>query len=300
MRLLILLLGCTLFLAGCGSKKEVTVSRQMYFGFYQVNPSEKPDPVRLKSPLIVKPHVMAWSLDFSEPFPSAQCEDFKRLGIVPMIRWEPWLWRDAKAITPEDILAGKWDPYLKSWAAAIRVLDMSILISFAPDFNSTRYPWGIQSQAQNPEKYKALYRYVVSLLRAEGARNVIWVWGYLAKDTPNEEWNKPVLAYPGDDVVDWVGIGSVNQVDGLRDMFAKSVVLAAEQYAQKPIMITHFFYESTPAADKKMVSALTGPLSRVNAILLTNPKMLPKRDSRMYTSLFGANIEEFNVLHLGF
>jgi hypothetical protein len=129
---------------------------------------------------------------------------------------------------------------------------------------------------------------------------VIWVWGYLAKDTPNEEWNKPVLAYPGDDVVDWVGIGSVNQVDGLRDMFAKSVMLAAEQYAQKPIMITHFFYESTPAADKKMVSALTGPLSRVNAILLTNPKMLPKRDSRMYTSLFGANIEEFNVLHLGF
>jgi len=297
------LLGIVLFimsisLVSCGGG-SAPVSRQMYFGFYQANPTEKPDPVRFKSPLIVKPHVMAWSLDFAQPFPSEQCVAFKTLGIVPMIRWEPWLWSDATAITPADILSGKWDPYLRSWAESIRALDMQVLISFAPDFNSTYYPWSVSKQGENPENYKALYRYVVSFMRNEGARNVIWVFGYLAKNIPNEEWNKPVLAYPGDDVVDWVGLGSVNEVDGLRSMFGSAVSLAAEQYAQKPIMITRFFYESTPAADKKLVTALTGPLSRVNAILLTNSKMLQKKDSAMYTSLFDADIEEFTVLHLG-
>lgn len=287
----------TVSLVGCGG--PVHVSRQMYFGFSQANPTEKPDPVRFKSPLIVKPHLMAWSLDFAQPFPTAQCESFKALGIVPMIRWEPWLWSDAKAITPADILSGKWDPYLRSWAEAVRALDMHVFIAFAPDFNSNYYPWSISNQGEDPEKYKALYRYVVSFMRNEGARNVIWVWGSLAKNIPNKEWNKPVLAYPGDDVVDWVGLGSVNEVDGLREMFENAVSFSAEQYAQKPIMITRFFYESTPAADKKLVEALTGPLLRVNAILLTNPKMLPKKDSAMYTSLFSADSEELTVLHLG-
>jgi hypothetical protein len=299
MRRLSVLLLCGMLLgSGCGADKA-PVSRKMYFGFYQVNQAEKPDPVRFKSPLNLKPHVMAWSMDFSQPFPTASCDDFKRLGIVPMIRWEPWLWRDTTAITPADILAGKWDPYLKDWAAAVRGLDMTVLISFAPDFNSERYPWSIQNQGQNPDQYKALYRYVVTLFRQEGARNVVWVWGYLAKDTPDEEWNKPVLAYPGDDVVDWVGLASVNETDDLKVMFADALYVAAEQYAAKPIMITRFFYESTLLADKKMFDALNGPLSRVNAILLTNPKLLPKKENMLYTTLFGADIEEFNVLHLG-
>lgn len=298
-RLSVLLLLCGMvFSFGCGAEKA-PASRKMYFGFYQVNQTEKPDPVRFKSPLTLKPHLMAWSMDFSQPFPVEVCADFKRLGIVPMIRWEPWLWQDTTALKPADILAGKWDSYLKSWAESVRGLDMTVLISFAPDFNSEIYPWGVKNQAQNPDQYKALYRYVVTLFRQEGARNVVWVWGYLAKNTPNEEWNKPVLAYPGDDVVDWIGLASVNETEGVKSMFTDALYLASEQYATKPIMITRFFYESTLSADQTLFDALNGPLSRVNAILLTNPKLLSKKENMLSTTLFGADIEAFNVLHLG-
>ena len=300
MRLLsaVLLLGFLVFLGGCGSQKQVT-SKQLYLGMYQAKPTENPDAVRFKSPLTVKPHVMAWSADFSQPFPLEQCESFKRLGIFPMIRWEPWLWNSPETIQPADILAGKWDDYLQAWAQSIRSFKAPVLIAFAPDFNANRYPWAIQNQSEDPESYKALYRYVVSFLRKEGARNVIWVWSYLAKNSPQEEWNKPVLAYPGDDIVDWIGVGSVNEVEPLASMFRKAVSLASEQYAQKPIMITSFFYDGTSAGDKKLEAALTGPLSRVNAILLTNPQLLPKRDRFRYTRLFDADSEEFTVLHLG-
>ncbi len=43
-----------------------------------------------------------------------------------------------------------------------------------------------------------------------GATNVVWVWCINVADVPDAPWNHWTNYYPGDDVVDWVGLDAYN------------------------------------------------------------------------------------------
>ena len=67
--------------------------------------------------------------------------------------------------------------------------------------------WGPGVNGNTPEEFVAAWRHVVSVFRAVGATNVLWVW------SPNVDCGGqcPFDAfYPGDAWVDWVALDGYN------------------------------------------------------------------------------------------
>ena len=85
--------------------------------------------------------------------------------------------------------------------------------------NLDRYHWGTAKEdygARSPELYKSMFKYVVSLVRRAGAKNVLWVFCPNAESVPNPNflpdasWNKVGNYYPGADFVDILGMDGYN------------------------------------------------------------------------------------------
>jgi endoglucanase len=83
------------------------------------------------------------------------------------------------------------------------------------------YPWS----ANSPKMYIAAYRHVVSIFRDEGVTNVRWVWSP-AGDPKAPEY------YPGDDVVDYVGLTLLEDA-GWNRLFALPEQSFADAFSSK-------------------------------------------------------------------
>lgn len=101
-----------------------------------------------------------------------------------------------------------------------------------------RYPWGPQNNT--PEDFIEAWKHVHGVFERVGANNVIWVWA------PHPSYEYFEVYYPGDEYVDYIGLGVLN--------FGTAVTwskwwsfdqLFGNQYEKlksfhKPIMITEF------------------------------------------------------------
>ena len=116
---------------------------------------------------------------------------------TPLITVEPWPGSRQRTPTLDWILAGRSDDDLRRLAQVVRSADPQIvLLRWGHEMDlSGLYPWS----ANNPDIYRAAFRHVVEIFRAEGASNVRWVWSPAGDlDAAN--------FYPGDDMVDYVGL----------------------------------------------------------------------------------------------
>jgi hypothetical protein len=169
-------------------------------------------------------------------------------GAIPILTWEPWK-RDfgnpgniQAAYSPDTIVNGDHDPYIRSWARGAKFAGAPIIIRFAheqstPPGETRWYPW-----QGRPEAYKATFRHVVNIFRDEGAMNVQFLWSAMWLD----QWAH--LYYPGDDYVDLVGTTVLNHGvvpsatwgtwHTFDDLFGKQYE-AARQW-NKPIMLTEW------------------------------------------------------------
>jgi hypothetical protein len=124
---------------------------------------------------------------------------------IPLVTWEPHEPLD-------ELISGKHDPMIHMRAQGAKALAAPIYLRWGHEMNGNWYPW---SGAQNgngagPAKYIAAWRHVHDLFVKDGATNVVWIWCPLVDDVPNEPWNHWKNYYPGDDVVDWVGLDAYN------------------------------------------------------------------------------------------
>ena len=69
--------------------------------------------------------------------------------------------------------------------------------------NGHWYPWGYTHTS--PVVFVAAWRHIVTLFRAQGARNVTWLWTVNIIDTPGGI-PSPGPWWPGSSYVTWVGI----------------------------------------------------------------------------------------------
>jgi hypothetical protein len=103
-----------------------------------------------------------------------------------------------------DIAAGRWDSYLKSYAASVRAFGHPVIISFGQEMNGSWYPWGWRKTP--PATFVRAWRHIWRLFRRDGVRNVIWLWDV------NHIYPRgmaPLAAdWPGSRYVDWVGLDS--------------------------------------------------------------------------------------------
>jgi hypothetical protein len=136
-------------------------------------------------------------------------------NIIPCLSWEPHIIIDGKeeAIPYESIINGEYDPYIQRMASAIQRLKKPVWIRFAHEMNLDRYHWGVAEAAYNadtPQKYRLMFRYVVEKFRELGVQNAKWVFCPNSESIPQFDWNTIQAYWPGADVVDILGVDGYN------------------------------------------------------------------------------------------
>ncbi len=84
-------------------------------------------------------------------------------------------------------------------------------------------------------------------MRAAGAHNITWVFHVNYNDSPQAAWNRFENYYPGDDVIDWIGVSVYgaqkpdnNQWPEFRSVMDSVYPRLAALSATKPIIVAEF------------------------------------------------------------
>ena len=139
--------------------------------------------------------------------------------------------------------------------------------------------------------YAAMYRHTVQRMRANGVTNVLFTMAYMNYEQwNNASWWKDL--YPGDDVVDWLGVDSYNnaQPGGFhtgdflylanrttdKTLFPGWYTWASTQHPTKPLMIAEWgVYDESPVINGANKAA-------VFDTVLPQLAMLPKIKALVY------------------
>lgn len=194
----------------------------------------------------------AWGDSMDQQFPALMLDTIDKLGSIPMITWEPYLsnfGRPMHNLPPREerdyaslaaIARGDYDFYVVPWAEAAGRFRKPIFLRFASSMNDPyRYPWGPQN-GNRPGDFIAAWRRLREIFDRSGATNVIWVW------SPNVSMPWLEEYYPGNEFVDWVGMGVLNYGNSAKwSRWWSLDQILAKPYAAlatipKPVMICEF------------------------------------------------------------
>ena len=197
-------------------------------------------------------------------FPLHQLEAIQKYGAVPLIYWSPWgppyeQNKPQPRFSFDNILAGKFDDYIRDWARHARDAKTPILVAWGLEMNGDWFPWGGACQGggetkkfgnpakpDGPEKYIATYRHIVDLVRKEGAKNIEWVFHAQNYSWPIAPWNTMACYYPGDNYADWLGLSVYGKQIARWDWLKFNTVMRkpyqeiAEIHPTKPILLAEW------------------------------------------------------------
>lgn len=189
--------------------------------------------------------VLAFS-DFTAPPPIGGLDVVRGAGADPIVTWEPWKYLggdsyDRSAFTTDSIISGAHDDYLYRWADELAAWGERVYLRFAHEPNGTWYPWS-PAGGTSPQAYVQVWRHVRSIFATKNVQNVRWIWA------PNVVLAGEQLAdwYPGDDVVDVIGVDGYNWGTSIpdgkwtspKDLFGESLDQIREVAVDKPILVT--------------------------------------------------------------
>jgi beta-mannanase len=189
--------------------------------------------------------VLAFS-DFTAIPPITALNAVRGAGADPIVTWEPWRYQggdsyDWSAFPLASIIAGAHDDYLYRWADELAAWGQPVYLRFAHEPNGTWYPWS-PAGGTSPQTYVAAWRHVRGIFDSKNVQNVRWIWA------PNVVLANEQLAdwYPGDDVVDVVGVDGYNWGTAIpkgtwtspKKLFGPSFDQIGEFAADKPILVT--------------------------------------------------------------
>lgn len=211
--------------AGVCSRSAWAVSKPS-FGFvldgYPIEPARL---AALRGQTGVAPGMVTFFLQWPQNptdgrFPMASVKAISDAGAIACITWEPMYILDGQEhmIDARDILDGRYDLLLDAFARGARQYGKLLVLRFAHEMNLERYHWGGSKEAygpQSPSLYREMFRYVVKRFRAAQATNVLFAFCPNAESLPDPQrdnalWNEVSAYYPGDDVVDLVGMDGYN------------------------------------------------------------------------------------------
>jgi hypothetical protein len=192
------------------------------------------------------PSVLQFSQGWAEDqFDAGRLTSIADRGMLPIVSWEPWDYKvrasgDQTAYRLSEIIGGRYDDYIRSWADGIAALPFPVAIRFAHEMNGFWYPWCEQSNGNHPGDYVKAWRHVHDIFTKAGAKNVTWLW------SPNVTYNGAAplkRLYPGDSYVDWIGLsgyyGTANRTSyiSFNQIFA-ATLKELKTFTRKPIVIS--------------------------------------------------------------
>ena len=245
----LLIVNCSYAMAKPTQSSEIKAQKEVFLGVFREGaPANMGHINNFVRDTGFKPSVIMWYQDWNQNFPRQAAMNVINYGAVPHIVWEPWYWSNHSKIQLQDIIDGKWDNYIKTWAQEIRSFGHPIFLRVAHEFNIEGYPWGLVNSGKDPKVYIDAYRHVVDIFKQEKADNAIWVWCFMNYSYPKEAWNDWVAAYPGDKYVDWIGIDGYNwgstkswsNWEEFKHLFRDQARLSKKLWPTKPIMVAEF------------------------------------------------------------
>ena len=146
-----------------------------------------------------------------------------------------------------DILDRQYDEYFREYARALKEFGHPVLFRLNNEMNGDWCWYSAMYAGKDTDIYKAVWRHIHKLFDEAGVDNVLWVWNPHDVSLPDFKWNHPLMYYPGDDVVDIIGITGYNtgtyfpgeQWRSFHDIY-KPVIVDYSDWFDKPFMITEF------------------------------------------------------------
>jgi mannan endo-1,4-beta-mannosidase len=145
----------------------------------------------------VRPGLVVYYSAWNEPFRGAFAVAAARHHAVPVVQVNP------TGVRLAAIADGRYDSYLRTYAAAVRAYGGRVVISFGHEPNGSWYSWGFRHAS--PAVFVAAWRHIVTVFRRQGAGNVTWLWTVNVLD-PKTHIPSPAAWWPGRSYVTWVGI----------------------------------------------------------------------------------------------
>jgi hypothetical protein len=175
----------------------------------------------------VQPRLVVYYSNWGMPFASAFASQVRGHGARPLVQIEP------RGVSIAGVAAGTQDGYLRTLARRVRAYGHPVVISFGQEMNGSWYPWGAGHVP--PQVFIAAWRHIVDVFRAQGARNVTWLWNIncgTPAGQPASDW------WPGASYVGWVGIDCYYfyRSSTFAGLFA-STITAVRQMTTEPILI---------------------------------------------------------------
>jgi len=133
--------------------------------------------------------------------------------ITPVIVWQPTDAAQSGKYRNQQVIAGKFDPYIHQWAKAAKAYGSPIVLRFAQEMNGAWNPWGPGVFIGNTSSsYIKMWKHVYKIFRGaggEGATNVKFLWSPFqpcgdADCVPYSD------VWVGDKFVDYIGFSSFN------------------------------------------------------------------------------------------
>lgn len=198
---------------------EIPPPNTLLWGFnLEGFPLEEKVLVELQNETQLMPQLVNFFLQW--PAPGAQpqlitssLEAIWQCGAAPCITWEPMYVLENKRYTipVEQILDGAYSTYLEQFTEQIKAWKRPVIVRLGHEMNLQEYHWGTKEKydADSPSIYIKLYRYLVTFCRDHGAKNILWAFCPNSESIPfasNSKWNCAKCYYPGDDVVDILGM----------------------------------------------------------------------------------------------
>jgi len=155
--------------------------------------------------------------------------------------WQPNKGLDQPAHSLAEIAAGQLDSDLTRWATQLAAWPHPVFLRFAQEMNGTWYPWSIGANGNTASGYRAAWSRMHSII-SEQAPNVRFLW---APNAITEGTRDFADCYPGDGVVDYLGLDGYNwgsvpghQWQSPDKLFSESLDKLGRISPGRPILIT--------------------------------------------------------------
>ncbi|MFJ9827346.1 glycoside hydrolase family 26 protein [Streptomyces sp. NPDC101160] len=198
-----------------------------------------------------RPNLISYYAAWGDGFDITGVRNAWQSGALTVVSWEPF------EPSLEDIAAGKSDDYIRSYARAVRKLNLPVAITFADEMNGAWETWG--TERTTPEAYVRAWRHIHQVFQDVGAANVIWAWSpnviNPVKDVPLRPY------YPGDAYVDWVGLIGYFTYEEKPDTFGElfgPTMREIRGFSAKPFILLETAAERGWRRDSDVRALLTG------------------------------------------
>ena len=131
----------------------------------------------------------------------------------------------------DEVINGSFDNNIDKLGTWIKNSNKDVYLRIGYECDNTENDY-------NPEKYINAYRYIANRLKNNAVTNVHFVWHIIAWNSNNKNTYNPMIYYPGNDYVDWIGISFFDATAVKERKIIGDIALNKK----KPIMIA----ESSP------------------------------------------------------